>query len=203
MLFRSGLAGAAVGFGAAASPALVRLLLGPQWSQAESLLPLVAAAHGLGLVTQQIIGAAESVGRVKERLHVQAVHTVINVALISFMFLTTHSPLGVATGWLGGEAIRLVGHMRFAVHHLDASAPALIRRTLEALLVAALAGVAPLIVIHVLGLSGLTGLGLSSFLALATLVCGYRFGWIGALRDDLTRLGLGDRMAKLRRRRRA
>lgn len=196
---QAALAAVVVGFGAASAPALVPFVLGGQWANAISILPFVASAHALASITQQVVGAAESLGKIRERLRLQAACTVSSVTLVSAFYLSTRSLVGVAIGWLLGESVRLAGHLRLASRHLGAEPAAIVRRMAEALVLGGVAAVPPTALIRGLGLGGLNGLLLSGCASLALLSA------IGSTRatplvlGDLNRLQLLDRAVRVLR----
>lgn len=199
---QAGLVAVVVGYGAATATPLVGFALGAQWAEAATLLPLLAIAHGLALVTQQVVGAAESLGKVRARLQVQAACTGINLVVVSAFYFSTRSLGGVAMGWLLGESARLFGHLRMATRHLGVATSALVRRLSDALLLGAVAAAAPMLLAQVLRVRGAIYLLISGIGSLTLVACIASMGLTAAIRGDLRRLQMLERAKAVVRSRR-
>jgi len=177
-------------FAGAAAPALVRVVLGPGWELAAALLPALALAQGLWVVTQVLVTAAESTGAVAQRLRAQVCATLSGVVLIVGAYVVVGSPMALAIAWLAAEAARLAVHLVMAVRHLGVSSLQARRRLSSALLVGLAVAGPPLMFIRGIDIAPLLGLGVSAVLS-AVLVVVMWFGLPKSqVRLDLQLLGI-------------
>jgi len=93
---------------AAAAPALVPLVLGSGWDAAAAVLPIVAVAAGVGLLTVLPGVAVEAKGAVGRKLAVQAASLFVTVVLIVSVVQWGPSLERFAYAWLIGEIFRHV-----------------------------------------------------------------------------------------------
>lgn len=92
---------------AAASSDIVTVLLGNNWGLAASLLPFIALAVGIGLVTRFSGVVCEAMGLLRGKVIIQAIHilTVIAVIVLTVSIFDS-DPRGFAIAWLVGEFVR-------------------------------------------------------------------------------------------------
>lgn len=103
------------GIGVAADD-IVRVLLGPGWEQAASLVPLFVVAAGVKLLTQIASTVAESRGELNALLSRQAVYLVVFVALL--FGASSRGLMAYAAAVIVAELVRhvlIVGHVRRSV----------------------------------------------------------------------------------------
>ena len=95
---------------AVAAPELVRVVLGPQWSPAARVLPLLALAAALGFLTHYAGVTCEAVAALNQKLALQAISLVLLAALL---FIAAEGGLVALAGAVA--ASQLVRHTLYAV----------------------------------------------------------------------------------------
>jgi lipopolysaccharide exporter len=179
-----------VAFAASAARPLVGLVLGPGWGLASDVLPFVAAASGIGLITQVIASASDARGTVRQRFVAQLVSVVVVVTAIVLTAVTIGSPRAVAVAWMCGEFFRLAVHSVLAVKCLSVRSDALLQRLASAALLAALAAAPGAVLIRWWGWAGFGALALAAIAAAVLLVVAW-VAWPSApYRQDVKRMGL-------------
>lgn len=202
VLVAAGLTAAMVGIpvalAAASAPRLVLLLMGPRWSLAARLLPSLAIAYGLTLITQVLTSAAEAMGEVMACLRGQAISTVVALVLIVGAYGRYSSPTSLAFVWMLSEAVRLAVHLSVVAPRLVTSNGRLARRIASGIAISAATAVPAWCVVHLMTLQPLLSLAISGVAALGVLALA-KFLLPGAyLWNDLRRLGLADALWKLK-----
>lgn len=92
---------------AVAAPEVVRVVLGPQWDPAASVLPLLALAAAANLLTHFAGVVCEAVAQLRAKLRLQAGYLVVLVALVALAALAPGRPLqAIAVAFAVGELLR-------------------------------------------------------------------------------------------------
>jgi O-antigen/teichoic acid export membrane protein len=161
-------------FLAAAAPNVVRILLGDEWGLAAVLLPAIALAVAINLLSRYCGAVCEALGFLKGKLIIQAVHIAVVAGIVATTVARFDSdPRGFAFAWLGGEAVRQVLYTAwlkriFAIPFRHAAVP-----TAEACLLAVLPAMAVLLTSRALTLAPALELGVSAFSASVVLAVTY------------------------------
>ncbi len=120
---------------AVAAPELVTVLLGPRWDQAAVVLPFLAAATGLGMMSHVAGVVCEARGVLDAKLRLQAVHVAVLAGLLA---LAAGGPLvGYAAALAAAELLRQVLYNRLLHRVLAVTAREVAQRYAAALLAAA------------------------------------------------------------------
>lgn len=187
---------------AVAAPELVAVLLGPQWGPAADVLPFLAAATALGMLSHVAGVVCEARGVLDAKLRLQAVHV---AGLAALLALAAGGPLpGYAAALAGGEVLRQALYARLLSRELGVRPRQLRQRFAPALLAAAVVAAAvaavraPLVASGAPDVAVLVADVVAGALALAAAV---RFG-PGAARNELrTRLDAAGVLRSARARR--
>ncbi len=101
------------------SKPLVRLLLGPQWGLASTLVPLVAVATGLDMVSLFPAVICEATARLNEKLVIQVVHLGTIVGLIAIAVSRGGGVRMFVLAWIIGQVVRQALYLKV----MDTMAP--------------------------------------------------------------------------------
>jgi lipopolysaccharide exporter len=174
-----------VALAASAAPALVDLVLGPGWSNAALVLPIVGTAYGIGLLTYIPGMAAEAQGTITVKLGIQIATLVALVGAIGVTAAVDPSLTGFAWCWLGTEVLRFILYWILVVPRLGVTRTELGRQFAGAAALALAATVPVLVVVRLADATGFIALGLSTLvgLTLAAAALATPFGRL--IRDDL------------------
>ena len=104
---------------AVASPAVVRLLLGPGWQAAAELLPIVGFAQGFALLTNLPAVAAEARGDVHRKLLIQTASFVIVLGLVASVGVAGATLHRLALCWLAAQFARHALYWIFVIPRLN------------------------------------------------------------------------------------
>lgn len=188
-----------VAVGAALATQLTQLVLGPNWALAGALLPTVAVAHGVSLVTQVVVSGAEAHGAVRARFWVQLASTVLAVALIGGVFAVDPVAPSLAKAWMLAEMLRFCLHFWLASQHLHIRMP-VVRRRLVNVVVAATLVASPAWLAGRIIESDVVAVLVGGTLSALSLLALLRTSLLGSVREDLDRLGLAAALSRSRRR---
>jgi PST family polysaccharide transporter len=169
--------------GAAVAPALVPVVLGDGWELAAEVLPIVALATGLRLITQVVTAAAEASGRVDARLRVQSVSFFVYVGVIAITVAVGPTVLLVGLAWLFGETFRLLAHLWLSVRWLAVDGDRLVARMVTSATAAAAAAIPGLVLTRLPQLPAFLALALSLAAATGVLVV----AWLALPRSQIRR----------------
>ena len=178
-----------VAIGASAASLLVDVVLGPNWKLAGTILPIVAFAHGISLITQCFVTAADAKGEILPRFWTQFRCLLVTLVFVGLAVTLFGSVYSIAFAWACGEIIRLFLHSRLAIKRLGLDPVALTSRIIGALSLGAASSVPGIVIVRFLHATSLVALSTSLMAGLvAAIVC------IVAIKDqpfrkDLAALG--------------
>lgn len=121
------------------SHALVRLVLGPGWNLAASLVPLVSIAMAVDLASHLPGAVYEALGRLRLRIAVQALHLATIVLVVGLVVSRGSSVHALAGAWIVGQVARHAGFLVTLPSVLGMRFKTLLRPYVEAALLAAAA----------------------------------------------------------------
>lgn len=138
---------------AAAAPDVVSVVLGGSWHLAAGLLPPLALAIGIGIVTSFSGSISEALGLLRAKLVIQMIHiaTVLIVIVVTVKRFDS-SPLWFAFAWLIGEAVRQISYAILLQHVLRIPVRSTAQRFVEVSLMAFLPAMAMVLTRRALGL---------------------------------------------------
>ena len=144
-----------------AAPAVVKVLLGPGWEIAASVLPIVGIANGIALLTNLPAIAAESLGEVTRKLWLQLVSLVCTVGFVGFAVYSGPTLHRLAFAWMGGELARHVLYWLAMFPMLGVSRKHVAARYASSAFIAAVAAAPLWIVVRHLREAGIVPLALA------------------------------------------
>jgi lipopolysaccharide exporter len=180
--------------GGAIAPALVSVVLGDGWDAAADVLPVVAIATGLRLITQVVTSAAEARGQVDARLRTQTVSIAFYAAAVALTVAIGPTVLLVAVAWLIGESFRLAAHLWLSVRWLAVGGKRLLARMFGAAAVAGVAATPGLLLARLLEIQHLLAVVLSIVAAAGVLVLAWRTMPRSQIRRDVEWSGVLGRL---------
>ena len=96
------------------APALVRVLLGPGWTTAANLVPILALAVAADLVAHVIAVTFEAVGRLRDKYYIQFSGLGMFVGAVALVVWTGPNLYRLAIAWLVIKAALLFGYIGMA-----------------------------------------------------------------------------------------
>jgi lipopolysaccharide exporter len=151
---------------AAASPSLVRWLLGPGWEQAASLVPYVAVASGVALLTHTPAVAAEARGAVDRKLVIQSASLATTATLLAAVIALGPTVERIAMAWALGEVCRHIYYWFGMLPHLGLQRSEILLRYASSAGLAVLATAPVIIVVRIWQMEGFAPMALSSSMGL-------------------------------------
>jgi lipopolysaccharide exporter len=169
--------------GGAIAPALVPVILGDGWALAAEVLPIVALATALRLITQVVTSAAEARGEVDARLRIQTVSFAFYCGVVALTVAAGPTVQLVSLSWLAGEAFRLVAHLWLSVRRLGVVGERLLARLASSVGMGAAAAAPGLVFARVFELPALIAVILSLVAAVGVVL----LAWVACPRSQLRR----------------
>jgi O-antigen/teichoic acid export membrane protein len=176
---------------------LVQVLLGPQWSEAALVIPIVGAATAVGFVQHLPAVVCEARGRMHQKILIQCGYLTVVVALVLLVVQRGPTLLTLSLVFLAGQVLQEVLYMTYIKRDLSLSGAALLIIHGEALALAAACAVgawaiSSLVASPLLSLMAGSFAGAIIWIATVFLVKGLR------VRAALTELNLANRFTWLR-----
>lgn len=106
---------------AATSPALVRVLLGDQWHSVAAVVPFVALAAGVALITHFAGVVCEAMALLREKLKIQLIQLIVLSVILVIVAATTGDLRWFAGAWAAGELVRHGLYLRLVQRELRPS----------------------------------------------------------------------------------
>jgi lipopolysaccharide exporter len=176
---------------------LVQVLLGPQWSEAALVIPIVGAATAVAFVQHLPAVVCEARGRLRQKIAIQCGYLAVVLALLGLVVWHGATLLTLAFVFLAGQVLQELLYMTYIKRDLSLSGAALLIIHGEALALAAACAVgawaiSSLVASPLLSLMAGSFAGAIIWIATVFLVKGLR------VRAALTELDLASRFTWLR-----
>jgi O-antigen/teichoic acid export membrane protein len=167
-----------------ASTTLVEVVLGGGWGISADVLPVVACASGLSLLTHIVATAAEAKGQVVSKLGVQLATLSVLVGSLAVTGTSGPTPVRLAVAWLVSESVRHLLYWRFLLPRLGVSRRQLATKFSGALMFAVVTAFPVFVAHQVLGMRGLAVVGLSAGIGAVAAVGLAAKGWLHEVGED-------------------
>lgn len=176
-----------------AAPALTRVVLGPSWGAAAEVLPLLALASALALLTHVISLTFEAIGRLREKFVIQAFRVVVLIAMLGVVLLIGPSLVRFAAAWLLVQVVEYLAYVVAARVRIGCSLSVIALQMVRALTTGVVCGMPAFLIVRVAAQDGMLGFALAGLGAFAVFMALWRTPMLADTRNVLDMLKEGMR----------
>ncbi len=176
-----------------AAPGLVRMVLGPSWGPAAQVLPMLALASALALVTHVISVTFEAVGRLQEKFLIQVGRVSLFAAALAGVVIMGPTLPRFAVAWLCVQVLEYLAYVVAARVRLGSSIQVMTLQLARAVGTGVVCASPSLLVVRLAGETGLFGCTIAGLGAGAFFLALWRTPLLVDARDVLQSLREGMR----------